>query len=58
MTTPDRIYEDDDHMLARVMREAMPQFRRSPALKGYTAPDNSPEAKAARVAAAALVREV
>jgi hypothetical protein len=50
MTTPDRIYEDDDHMLARVMREAMPQFRRSPALKGYTAPDNSPEAKAARVA--------
>ena len=39
MTTPDRIYEDDDHMLARVMREAMPQSKRGAAMTTAKTPD-------------------
>ena len=43
-------YEDDSRMLARIMADAMPKIvtRRGP---DNVAPDNSPEAKAARVAA-------
>lgn len=43
-------YEDDDSMLNRIMRDVMPKnVRISPNFPRYTPPDNSPEAKAARV---------
>jgi hypothetical protein len=45
-------YEDDDQMLMRIMREACPKFTVSPTFRRAPMIDNSPEAKAARVAAA------
>ena len=44
-------YEDDDRMLTRLMRELCPQLTISPEFARYAPPDNSPAAKAARVAA-------
>ena len=41
----------DDTMLYSLMAALAPRFAVSPAFAFYTAPDNSPAAKAARVAA-------
>ena len=46
-----RVYPSDDTMLYSLMAALAPRFAVSPAFAFYTAPDNSPAAKAARVAA-------
>jgi hypothetical protein len=46
-----RVYQSDDTMLYGLMAALAPRFTVSPAFAPYTAPDNSPAAKAARVAA-------
>jgi len=46
-----RVYPSDDTMLYSLMAALAPRLKVSPTFTRYTAPDNSPAAKAARVAA-------
>jgi len=46
-----RVYPSDDTMLYSLMAALAPRFAVSPTFTRYTAPDNSPAAMAARVAA-------